>query len=84
MCGAEALDLGADIRFGVKPGSGDRRRLSDRFEGDGSALGVEFAKGLDRFGSGQLVALLGGGDDVAGVVSTHRRPRFRRCRLPAR
>src|SRR5215470_10735654 len=71
---AEPLNLGPDIGLGVEPGPGDRCRAGDGLEGDCGALGIEGAQSLDRFGAGELVALLGGGDDVPGVVSPHPRP----------
>jgi hypothetical protein len=68
---AEPADLGADVVLGVEPGPRDVCLLRDDLEGDCSSLAVEVAKSLGGFGTGGLVAPLGGGDQVVAVIGMH-------------
>ena len=65
---AEPFDVGAQVRLGVEPGTGDTGVVGDRFEGDGGAGAVELTQRADRLGPGELVAVAGGRDQRGGVV----------------
>ena len=79
---ADAVDLVFEVGLGVEPGPGDAGVVGDGFEADLGAGAVEFVQGGDSFCPGEFVALLGCGDDVNAVVSSHvRRPSDRwECR----
>ena len=77
----ESLDLGSQVVLGVEPGSGDTGLAGDGVEVDPLAGGVHAPQRGDGASAGLPGPEPGGRDDVVGVVSPYRRPRFPRpCR----
>src|SRR6478735_3504509 len=80
--GAELLDLGAQVRLGVKPGARNAGLSGDDLEADRPGVVGQAPDGGDSPAAGPFGAFAGGVDQMPRVISSHRPdrrdPLFRR------